>query len=201
MTQKRINMSGVIIYWSTTETSLAQLRAACDAVDPKVADWLPERCTAYGSLREALKSVFPGMLVRKLRKEGFAVVREDRGDQSNDYDAIASVLIDEDDDDRLVFAGCSTEQATAIRHAYVVHRDTLQPGDVGVFMSRVLSEHLDGTMLRPRSGGVYWLPQERADRWQAIADAVEKAGRSCVYCLRHAMDEAAIRAVRDAIVY
>jgi hypothetical protein len=195
-----MEMSGVVIYWSTSMTSLSKMRSACLAVDPALDKWIPETNTPYASLREALGHVFPGMLVRKLKVEGFAVVDEKRGDVANDYGAVASAWIT-DDDGNFETSAMTPEQQVALRNAYRVQRDVLQPGDVGVFLSRVISDHLDGTMLRPRSGGVYWLPQERADKWQAIADAVESAGKSTVYCLRHHMDEAAIRAVRDAIVY
>jgi hypothetical protein len=208
---KRVNMSavGIVTYWATAETSIDRLRAGCLKVDPGLEKLLPQNATPMNALREALAEVFPGHLVRKLKADGFAVVREDRGEDENEYDHVAAAWFGEPDGqgDRQIVAGDKVDAATArrIRHAYSGQRGVLQPVQVGTFLGRVLGEYLGGTMLRPKVGGVYWLPEERADKWQAIADAVEaaaaKGGATSVYVLRHAMDEQGVRAVRDAIVH
>ena len=54
-------------------------------------------------------------------------------------------------------------------------------------------------------GGIYWLPEAGVDVWKQVAAAVEgaseKAGSNSVYMLTTVMDDAAIRAVKDAITH
>ena len=67
----------------------------------------------------------------------------------------------------------------------------------------IANPHIGDDQDRPRVGGIYWLPEAKAAKWAAIAEAVEAAsttGTAAVYMLKTEMDENAVRAVRDAIV-
>src|SRR5262249_39008919 len=92
-------------------------------------------------------------------------------------------------------------RASGIVDSFNRHLGLLRAAQVSASLVRIL-DSLGATRLRP-SGAVYWLPEYHLDRWQRVAEVVEKAGLSkpnSVYVIRHQMDADAMRAVRDAIV-
>ena len=202
MTRKQINATGVVTYWNTTETRLNKLRNTLVALDAALEKYVPEASTPMSALRLALEKTFPGHLVRRLEVEGFEVVKEIRGEKQNRYVNVAAAWFDEDDN--INVEKCDRETERSIHGNYSGQRGILQPVHVGTMLARILAEHLGGTMLRPKTGGIYWLSEDKSAEWEAIGKAVEEAsvgGGSAIYMLTHQMDEAAVRAVRDAVVH
>ena len=202
MTTKQLALDGVITFWTATETSIDRLRAACEAIDPRLATWVPEKATPLAALRQTLETIYPGYLIRKLDVHGFAVVREDRGRDRNDYSAHSAAWF-RDDGETLEFpATIDRDEERRVRESFRSNRGVLEGGRVGRFLSEVVSEYIDGTSLR-QTGGVYWMPDSSREKWERIAAAVERSAvsvPSSVYVIHHEMDAAAVRAVRDAIV-
>jgi hypothetical protein len=210
MTKQRVSLTGVVTYWSSSDTRLKSLRDACDAVDPALTKYIPEASTPLNALRQALEQVFPGKLIRRLKGDGFAIVDEAKGETSNGYGDVGSAFFDDDakgdDSADIRFRNVERDNEVAVRKAYSGTRDVLVAGKVGNILSRLVVEFLGGTILRP-TGGIYWLPDDRSEKWSEIARAVENCGAgrglsaSRVYQLRHQMDAEAVRAVKDAIVH
>jgi hypothetical protein len=200
MVESMIEIGGAVVFWSLSEwTSREKLRAGFETAG--LAAFVPEPRQAAAALRDALEEVLggPRMLVRPLQsKDGFTVVREDRGEHGNSY---AQELVARIDDAGGITFACADDRAARVREAYDRQRGLLRAARVSGALVRVL-ETLGGTRLRP-GGSVYWLPAHRLDGWQHAARAVEASGvgrASAVYLLRHRMDADAVRAVRDAVV-
>jgi hypothetical protein len=94
-----------------------------------------------------------------------------------------------------------TEDTSKVLDAFRRFQGRLTGQQVGAALVRVLYS-LGGTRLRP-TGGVYWLPGDQVDTWERTTEAVglsADGGRSIGYCITHELDEAAVLAVRDALV-
>jgi hypothetical protein len=200
MVESTIEIGGAVVFWSLSEwTRRDRLQDGFEAAG--LAAFVPEPRLPAAALRDALEEVLggPRMLVRPLQsRDGFTVVREDRGEHGNSY---TQELVARIDDAAGITFACADERATRVRDAYERQRGLLRAARVSGALVRVL-EALGGTRLRP-GGSVYWLPPHRLDDWQRAARAVEAAGAgrpNAVYVLRHRMDADAVRAVRDAVV-
>jgi hypothetical protein len=200
MVESHIEIGGAVVFWSLSEwTSRDRLKEGLEAAG--LAAFVPEPRQAAAALRDALEEVLggPRMLVRPLQaRDGFTVVREDRGEHGNSYTQELVARID--DAGGITFAS-SDDRAARVREAYERQRGLLRAARVSGALVAIL-EALGGTRLRP-GGSVYWLPPHRLDEWQQAARAVEASGvgrASAVYVLRHRMDADAVRAVRDAVV-
>lgn len=212
MVENTLDVGGGVVFWSLAEWTTREALHA--GLVPLALDGMtPEPRQASACLREALCEVFAGprMLIRPLNKrEGFVVVREERGETSNAYhqELLARILTNGN--------GCQGRPANGavsidfqpphprsadVLDAFRRQQSLLHAGQVSACLVNVI-EGLGGTRLRP-SGALYWLPGHRLDEWLAVSGAVERAahqGKSSVYLLRHRMDAEAVRAVQDAIV-
>jgi hypothetical protein len=143
----------------------------------------------------------PRTLVRPLAdRDGFAVVREDRGKQQNSYAATLTARVQDGDPPVLTFDPLDA-RAYRIEHAFAKHRGRIPASQLSACLVKAV-ESLGGIRLRP-TGAVYWMPGPKLDEWTHIAHAVEAAAdgkAGAVYLLRHRMDADAVRAVRDAVV-
>jgi hypothetical protein len=200
MVESHIDVGGAVVFWSLSEwTSRDRLKEGFEAAG--LAAFVPEPRQPAAALRDALEEVLggPRMLVRPLQaRDGFTVVREDRGEHGNSYTQELVARIEEDG--ALSFTP-DDERPGAVRAAYERQRGLLRAARVSGALVAIL-EALGGTRLRP-GGSVYWLPPHRLDDWQQAAQAVEASGEgraNAVYLLRHRMDADAVRAVRDAVV-
>lgn len=206
MVQRTIEKSGAVTFWTAHAVDIARLRAGVLAVDAGLEDLLPEASTPLTALRQALEATFPKHLVRRLSGNGFAVVSEDKGETENEYQNICAAVFENEnvrDSDIFVVSRMSYEDERNVRAAYNHARGTLHAHHLGTFISTILNGYLGGTLLR-KAGGVYWLPEHAAEKWTAIAPAIEAAavhaGALSIYHMQNIMDESAIRAVRDALV-
>lgn len=202
MHEQKISIAGAVTYWTLAEFSDARkLEEGFKALG--LEGHAPTRPTHLVALKRALVEVFTKRkhLVRPLKSETFprfAVVREEAGHDEIDYEIIFRV--EADDLDNLHFDNPDHPAVPAIDEAYRKQRGQVPSGAVGSALSR-LAHMLGGVRLRD-SGGVFWLPAESMEKWNAIAGVVMSAadeGRACVYRLRTAIDESTIEAVGDAI--
>ena len=201
MVESHLDVGGAVVFWSLAEWTDRDRLAALFSplgLEPLV----PEPRPAPACLRAALEEVMggPRVLVRPLAsRDGFAVVREDRGLSANLYatDLTARVTGAPPAPTFDPWDG----RAPKIEAAYRTHLGRVSAAQLSAALVRVV-DSLGGTRLRP-NGAVYWVPGPRLDDWADVARAVERAadGRpSSVYLLRHRLDRDAVRAVRDAVV-
>lgn len=193
--------TGLVVFWTLSEfTDRRRLMTAWSAAGFNKA--VPEPRANVAVLRDALAEVFAGsrFLVRPLAaRTGFAVVREDRGQDENRYAPVLTAK---------VFGGESPAysgdvgKADEVNAAYHRHLGRVTAQQMSAALVKVLYD-LGGTRLRP-SGSVYWLCGDRAAAWDRVVAGFEQAadeGRSVGYTLRHDLDADAVVAVRDAIVH
>jgi hypothetical protein len=193
--------SGLVVFWSLAEfTDRTALKAAWDASG--FDDYVPEPRANVSILKEALVEVFGGSraLVRPLAtRNGFAVVREERGADENRYEPVLTAKVH--DSGPPVYSGDSS-RAGEVTAAYHRHAGRVVTHQMASALVRILMG-LGGTRLRP-SGSVYWLPGDREVWWEKVVAGFEKSadsGKSVGYAIRHDLDADAIVAVRDAIVH
>jgi hypothetical protein len=202
MVESRLDVGGAIVFWNLAEwTHRDQLITHWKALGLEAI--VPDQRLAPAALRSALEDIFggPRVLVRPLAsRDGFAVVRKDRGRDANQYQTDLTARVTDGDPPSLTFEPWDG-RAISVQEAFRSQLGRLSASQVSAALVRII-ESLGGTRLRP-SGAVYWLPGNRADEWGRVARSVEIAADgslSAVYMLRHQLDADAVRAVRDAVV-
>jgi hypothetical protein len=192
---------GLVVFWTLAEfTDRNRLMAGWTRAGFNHA--VPEQRANVSVLKDALNETFAGsrFLVRPLAtRNGFAVVREDRGEESNNYAPVLTAKVFGGESP--IYAG-DIGKADEVNAAYHRHLGRVASHQMSAALVKVLYE-LGGTRLRP-SGSVYWLPGDRADSWDRVVAGFEEAadgGRSVGYTLRHDLDADAVVAVRDAICH
>lgn len=193
-----IRVGGALTFWSLAEhTSRDLLEFHWQAEGFR--EFVPEARVPLSAMRDALEDVFggPNILVRPLSgRDGWTVVKEERGTHSNVYHHMLTATIDKKYADP--FISPFSEAVPVVVEKYKHFLGTLRVGQVTSSLVRIL-HHLGATSLRPK-GGVYAVPDPRLNEWERLAQATEKASpASRVYLLRHIMDADAVRAIRDAI--
>jgi hypothetical protein len=202
MVESRLDVGGAVVFWSLAEWSRRD-RLAAHLAPLGLEALAPEQRPAPAALRAALEDVFAGprVLIRPLAsRDGFAVVREDRGLAANQYQTELTARVTSGSLPSLTFDPWDG-RALKVEEAYRAQLGRVSASQVSTMLVKVI-DSMGGTRLRP-SGAVYWLPGPRLDEWARVAEAVEQAADgafSAVYLLRHRLDHDAVRAVRDAVV-
>jgi hypothetical protein len=202
MVVRRTCPTGCVTFWTLAEWSdAARLKAGWEAVG--LGRHAPALRPPVACLRDALLETMASqhVIVRPLAsKTGFVVVREQRGTDENEYQALFSARIP-DGESAPVFS-MVTRDTARVEEAFRKGVGRLKAHQVSAALVAVMAE-LGGIRLRP-SGGVYWLSGERVEDWARATDAVAHAadgGTSVAYCIRHELDAAAVLAVKDALVH
>ncbi len=198
----RLDVGGAVVFWSLADgTDRSKLR---DSFAPlQLEPFVPEPRPASAVLKDALEDVLggPRVLVRPLAtRDGFAVVSEDRGLADNTYRTGLVARVTNGEPPVLAFDPFD-DRADRVRDKFRQFAGRIPAGQLSAALVKVV-ESLGGIRLRP-SGAVYWVPGPKLDDWAAAAHAVEAAATgkpSSVYVIRHELDAAAVRAVRDAVV-
>jgi hypothetical protein len=201
MVTMKMDHTGLVLFWSLAEFSSRE-RLLAEWSRAGFNHLVPERRPNVSVLKDALSEVFVGsrFLVRPLStRTGFAVVREDRGQDENSYAPVLTAKVYGDDSP--IYAG-DVGKADEVNAAYHRHLGRVTSQQMSAALVKVLYE-LGGTRLRP-SGSVYWLSGDRAELWNRVVAGFEAAadgGNSVGYMLRHDLDADAVVAVRDAITH
>jgi hypothetical protein len=203
MIENLLDIGGAVAFWSLAEwTSRHLLLEGFEQLG--LSRFVPALRAAPAALRDALAEVLggPRILVRPLaRRDGFTVVREQRGDEGNTYQQELLACLDGSNGSASIRFLPQDDRAVRVQEAYQRQRGRLHGSQVSNVLVDLI-ETLGGTRLRP-NGAIYWLPGNLVGDWQPIAQAVEKAAEdkpSRLYLLRHRMDADAVRAVTDAII-
>jgi hypothetical protein len=201
MVENRLDVGGAVVFWSLAEWSHRD-RLVEHFAPLGLEHFVPEPRPAPACLRAALEDNLggPRVLIRPLAsRDGFAVVREDRGLAANRYQTELTARVA---GNPLALSFDPWDgRALDIEAAYRTQLGRVPASQLSAALVKVV-EALDGIRLRP-SGALYWLPGPRLDELADVARAVELAAdsrASAVYLLRHLFDRDAIRAVRDAVV-
>jgi hypothetical protein len=203
MIESHLDVGGAVAFWTLAEWSdRDRLRREFHSLG--LVSYVPDPRPASAALRDALDQVLGGPRVRvrpRAAKDGFAVVREDRGVDRNHYATALVARVTEGKHPHPVIDPWDHPQVPAVRDAFAMQLGRLPAAQLSAALVRVV-DVLGGTRLRP-SGAVYWVPGPKLDDWARVGRAVEVAadgGASAVYLLRHRLDADAVRAVRDAVV-
>ena len=202
MVESQLDIGGGVVFWTLAEHSDHD-KLLSGLTPLGFGDYVPEPRHPAAVLRSALEEALGGgrVLVRPLAdRDGFTVVKEERGRDRNAYLTDLVARVTPADPPGLDFEPLD-DRAALVTQAYGRHAGRVPGVQLSAAMVRVV-ESLGGTRLRP-NGSVYWVPPTKLDEWARVADAVERAadGRpSAVYVLRHRMDADAVRAVQDAVV-
>jgi hypothetical protein len=200
MVESRLDVGGAVTFWALAEWSdRHRLESAFASIG--LSAFVPEPRPAPACLKDALEDVLggPRVLVRPLaNRDGFAVVREDRGIDANQYLTLFTAAVRDGRDP--VFDPW-TADADRVADAYRRQLGRVPAGQLSAALVKVV-ESLGGTRLRP-AGAIYWVPGPRIGAWAEAGRAAEDAAEtrpSAVYVLRHRLDADAVRAVKDAVV-
>jgi hypothetical protein len=196
-----VGLGGATVFWTLDEwSSLDKIKNGL--LDLGLAKYVPEPRTPPAALKDALGEVYKlsTQLIRPLSaKDGFTVVEEGRGSDTNSYTTLLTAKIDKEL--RITIEPYDSYVAGDLASRFNKHRGLLCAANVATSLVCLL-DSLGATRLRPK-GSIYWLPDHKLGEWQTIVDVFETAGTgrgNKVYLLRNPMDADAIRAVRDAIV-
>ena len=202
MIENPLDIGGAVAFWTPAEfTDRGRLLSGLTPLG--LEDFVPGPRPAASLLRDALEDALggPRILVRPLAdRDGFTVVREERGRAGNAYTTALVARVDGDDPPRLAFEPMDA-RAPLVEAAFGRHLGRIPAAQLSLGLVRIV-ERFGGTRLKP-TGAIYWIPGPKLDDWAAVARAVEAAadGRpSAVYLLRHRLDADAVRAIRDAVV-
>jgi hypothetical protein len=186
MIESTLDVGGAVVFWTASEfTDRDKLRAgfAPLALDRFAPDPRPHASVLKDVLEEALGC--PRVLVRPLTdRNGFTVVREERGRTANWYATELTTRVTDADppfidfdplDDRALLVNAAFPPA---RRPHPHGATVRLPGEG----RRIPRRH---TRLRP-TGAVYWAPGPKLDDWASVVRAVEAAadaGRApCTGC-------------------
>lgn len=204
----KINAQGAVVYWKTADTDRRDLQHAltCHGLE----QYLPAQRTPATVLHGALK-LLAGR--HKTDKVDYAVIRtEDPAINGYEvHDAFLGVQ------NVVTFAGrYKIDETGVVTCESPYTRDAAFPLEEvqsavssqanivpGASIGRILVNYVKAqhaVTLRPE-GAIYWVPEESVPAIEKIAQALTNANDKVkVYLLRTVLDDAAIEAVRDALV-
>jgi len=180
MVESRLDVGGAVTFWSLADWSHRERLGAAFA-GAGLAAFVPDPRPAPSCLRDALEDALggPRVLVRPLAaRDGFAVVREDRGLEANRYATLLTASVREGHAPAFDPWTPDADRALA---AYRRQLGRVPAGQLSAALVRVV-ESLGGTRLRP-GGAVYWVPGPRLAAWEEAGRAAEAAadgGRNAV---------------------
>ncbi len=176
--------NGMLVFWSIGSSSDRQ--KITDGFRAAGAEaFIPDERSQFACLKAALEELYPQALVRPLlKREGLALVNEEKGEDRNEYHHEGTFKIEEAEAGRYEYR---------LQEAYRKAQGTLHPVNVSNALVEIV-ESLAGVSLRP-SGGFYWLAPQHREFWAKIAAVIEDAGKSQVFTLTIRADIEAARAI------
>lgn len=199
-TAKVVGFDGGVTYWTLSSTGTPREALLAELTTSGLEKFCPREPTLEWCVQKALGRIYEGTdyLVRPLAlRDGFSLVAEYRGQEENAYRQALAVRVTDAGETCFTPASARPDGWDANLREI---RATTPASKLGMSLTSLLY-HLGGVALR-KTGGVYWLPREAMPVWRSMARAVVRAGngKNVVYVIKHRMDEAAMRAVRDAVV-
>ena len=174
MIESALDVGGAVVFWTASEfTDRDKLKAGLVllGLDPFVPDPRPPASV----LKDALEETLGGsrVLVRPLAdRDGFTVVKEERGKNANYY-ATALIARVRNPDLPTIEYEPDDDRAIQVNRAFRRHSGRIPGVQLSACLVKIV-EFLGGTRLRP-TGAVYWIPGPKLDEWALAAQAVEAA--------------------------
>jgi hypothetical protein len=196
-----LGIGGAVVFWKmASKTDHDEL---CGGLgDLGLHDFMPDPRKPLSLLKEALGLTFDAgcYLIRPLAsKDGYAVVKEEKGKDENQYEHIGSATVS--DDDRISTSCLSYEDEEKIKLHYRDVSGHVTGSQVTQTLLKILTR-LGGVTLRP-SGAVYWLPLESLPEWEHVVKVVENAackGEAMVHVMQVTFDESSVRAIAEGLI-
>ncbi len=197
--QVNVSLGGSVVFWSLTQFSNRE-RLMDGWGGMGLGGFVPDTRSPTAILKSALETVLggPRVLIRPLEKrDGFAVVEEQRGEDENVYESGLTARLTPEG--RINF-NRDHPRSGEVLEAYTEHVGRLDSDQVATALVKVMKS-LSGIALK-KSGGCYYIPADRVSYWVAATEALERAsvgGSHACYRINNVMDAQAVRAVRDAL--
>ena len=202
MIESALDVGGAVVFWTASEfTDRDKLKAGLVLLG--LDQFVPDPRPPASVLKDALEETLGGsrVLVRPLAdRDGFTVVKEERGKNANYYATELIARVRNPDSPTIEYEPVD-DRAIQVNRAFRRHLGRIPGVQLSACLVKIV-EFLGGTRLRP-TGAVYWIPGPKLDEWALAVRAVEAASDgkpSAVYLLRHRLDADAVRAIRDAVV-
>jgi hypothetical protein len=205
-----IRANGAVVYWKTSDTSRGRLLGALDAVD--LLELLPKQREPHAILRAALLQLCNAngtgdrkyiVVERKAPKvQGYQIHSVDKQDGQDSIVAFqGGYRLDEYEN--IVHDGDPQHQQAfdvpSVVAVYSYQQNIVPAATVGRVLVGAV-QRIGGVCLRP-AGGIYWVPEDVLLSIRALALVLNGANADCkVYIINTVLDDAAIDAVKDALV-
>lgn len=203
-----INISGAVVFWNVAaETDRVALQARLAEIGAE--NVLPHERTAFAAAKQACLKHYrgDGYRVEKLKDcNGVTVEKIERGEFENTYTQVAYLIVDDDqrtvEKCRVVPMDNVNTQAveSELIQAFEVELNLCAANAIGMALAKAIEAN-DGYHLRPM-GGVYFLPNYKAESFERIAAAFEATGvggRTMVHRMEVASTDNTLRSVHHAI--
>lgn len=167
---------------------------------------LPALPSEHTALRRALANHRrgPRTLLRSLPGGGFAVVDEEFDadynveDEDPEYSVRFKVWLDMDELAMKFDRNMPEQEGRAITSAYVRARRELHATDLSAWLVRRVTA-LNAVGLRD-TGGIYYVPENAAARWSALADLLKAISTSRIFEVPALRTDRAVEAIMDAVL-
>ena len=205
MQTQTINISGQIIFWSVAaETNRTVLESKLKAIG--FDSCTPHERTAFAAAKTTCTKHFRGdrYRVEKLKDcNGVTVEEIERGETENTYKQVAYMIVDDESctvEQCRVFLDNANSIESELIDAFQVELNLCAANAIGMALAKAIELH-DGYHLRPH-GGVYFLPNYKAESFEQVAKAFEESavgGQTLVHRMEVASTDNTLRSVHHAI--
>lgn len=194
------HLAGSMVFWSLSgKVDIAKLLEEWRARDLDES-WLPELPTPEKAIRRAVKAQrAPRRLIRPLgRRSGWCIVDEEVVDGGDDLAHTTELRVKLN---AIRQVECLPEEGRMqdeIRARYWTVLNELSSSDVSSWLIRMVHKVM-AVNLRPKTGGFYFVPQEKVELWKTIASALEASSACEVQGIPAMRAADAVRAVLSGI--
>ena len=193
------DVCGAIVFWRLSgEAKAVQLAMEWNkqGLDPTDLPSLPSPEVALHRAMNEVKA--QRTLVRPLRAGKWAVVVERVGPEDTlTHDTVLTVNLNKADE-LAEYSNPAHDAVQSIDSAFHQHLAKLSQADVSSWLSKMVRDQLKATPLRD-SGGVYFVPKDSVETYQAMARALSTATGHMLYTIPALRSDDAVNAVTDAI--
>jgi hypothetical protein len=203
MHEQSVSICGALIYWSGA--SFSDHQTLLDGFDELgLGAFTPNLCTKEAVLKTSLSRHFDNRMIRP-KKDGYGVVEETRNDKNgdNEYKEHYCFWLDGQNKDELRMRPWDYDILTAVALKFNEYSGYVTYNALTDALVKMIgSPRFNGMCgLKPK-GGVYWIPAQRLDLWDAVARVVEAAGRignNVCFQLKNVMDQDTVKAIHYAV--
>lgn len=195
---------GVLTFWDNGRETDPELMSK-----GLIALGLPRYCPNTRSwprsLKTAISELTKDRLIRSLasrNNNGYTVIEEIRGDDENEFVRDFNARVDADTGmvELVHYEGEDKDAFLAELQEKTHYFKRVLPADsVSKVMVKIIKEELNGVAIR-ENGGLYYVPQNNAQRWRQIGTAIEHAGvGNHVTCTAMEVNESTLLSIKSSV--